>query len=646
MRMKLIGKLLLLCLLFPSCLLAQYEDLLEVESKSAKPEEKLAQIEWLRDHPLDPNKAGLAELEAVPYLSPALAKEIIKEREKRRGFKRIEDLLEVRGMERRTWLKVSPFFRIEKRVQPPSGGLRLRLETKHPKPRGILEGNYIGGPLKVYTRGRVKLGDRLEVGFLAEKDPGERKLDDLLSSYISLQQPPIQIILGNYQAQFAQGLTLWTGYSPYKGEDVIQGVKRKGRGLIPYTPTDQLYSLNGLGLKLSFRSLLISAFLSDRRLDATITEDGYASSVYQGGYHRTGTEEDKRNQLKERIYGLRIEGDPISFLRLGSTFYLSRYSPCLFNPDYERRRFSLRGKEKRIGGVDLNAQLGAINIFGELAFSSEGSAWIWGTQLEEKVIEATVAYRHYPPSFVNLYSGGFSDSRPTNEDGFYLGLMLKVLPKTELRFYLDQFRHPWRGYYQVMPWEGEKYLILLKRRIIRGFDLSLRGTGTKSELATKISDRYGNKRSINQDYSKRGVRFQMDWKPSGVISFRQRWERLWVNLPAQQREKGNLLRLDLTVRPKGEVRVGCGVHFFQTDSYDSRIWTYEGGLPGVIRSLPLFGEGRRFCLWGRFHLLPSIRISFKYSHTLYWGKKTTGTGYEEREGNTISEMGVQFDLNL
>lgn len=102
----------------------------------------------------------------------------------------MEDLLKVKGMKRETWLKVSPFFRMERRVQLPSGGLRFSLETKRPKPRGILEGNYAGGPLKVYTRGRVRLGDRLEVGFLSEKDPGEERIDDLLSSYIYLQQNP------------------------------------------------------------------------------------------------------------------------------------------------------------------------------------------------------------------------------------------------------------------------------------------------------------------------------------------------------------------------------------------------------------------------------------------------------------------------
>ncbi len=640
------GRVLLFWLLLPSSLLAQYEDLLEVEGKLSKPEERLAQIEYLLDHPLDLNRAGLGELESLPYLSPGLAREIIKERNRRGGFKRVEDLLGVRGMRRGIWLKIRPFLRIGKRVQLPSGGLRLRLETKRPNPRGILQGDYRGDPLMVYTKGRVRYGDRLEVGFLTEKEPGERRLDDLLSSYLCLKGRSSELILGNYQVQFGQGLVLWTGYSPHKGMEVIQGVKRKGRGLIPYTPTNQLYSLNGLGVRLSWRSLLFFGFISARRLDATITEEGYASSIYEGGYHRTQAEEEKRNRLKERLYGLRVEGDLKSFLRLGSTLYLIRYSPRLFNPDYERRRFSLRGRGRRWGGFDLDAQLGAMTIFGELGVSANSSAWILGAQLEEGILEATVAYRHYPPSFINPYSGGFSDSEPINENGFYLGLRLRPLSKTEFRFYLDGFKHPWRGYYQVMPWEGEKYLFLLKRKVSRGLDLCLRETEAKGAMAAKVSDWYGNPRTINQNYRKRGIRCQMDWRPAGLISFRQRWEGLWIDLPGNRRERGNLLRFDFTYHPRVRAKMRCGVCFFQTDSYNSRIWIYERGLPGVIRNLPLWGEGRRFHLGIGFTPFSHLWISLIYTHTLHWGEETTGSGYEERKGNTISEVGFQLDLSL
>ena len=644
--MRPIGRLLLLCLLLPSPLLGQYEDLLEVEGRAAKPEKRLAEIEYLLDHPLDPNRAELSELETIPYLSPTLAKEIIRERKIRGRFKGIEDLLRLKGMKRETWLKVSPFLRIEKGVPSPSGRVRIRLKTKWPKPRGILQGNYAGDPLQVYTRGRVRYGDGLEVAFLTEKNPGERRLDDLLTSYVWLQKGIFQIILGNYQAQFGQGLTLWTGYSPRKGEEVIQGGRRRARGLVPYTSADQLSSLQGLGIKLSLRSLMVSTFLSDRRLDATITEEGYASSIYQGGYHRTAAEEEKRNRLRERLYGLRVEGSPITSLRLGSTFYLSQYSPRLYNSDYERKRFSLRGKEKMVGGGDLVIRRGAVELYGELASSSGSWAWIGGAQLAGKMVEVTLTYRHYPPSFLHLYSGGFSDAGPTNEEGLYLGLRLKPLRQTELRFYSDQFNHPWRGYYLTMPWEGEKYLLLFKGKISQEVGLCLRETGTKGETAEKLSDRYGNRRSIDQDYSRRQLRIQLDWSPSKKISLRQRWEKLRLLLPANRREKGHLLRLDFTYHPGGKARVGCGVSFFQTDSYKSRIYIYEAGLPGAIQSLPLFGEGRRLYLWGRLNPLPSIRISLKYAQTLFWGAENTGTGYEERRGNTISEMGAQFDLNL
>ena len=64
--------------------------------------------------------------------------------------------------------------------------------------------------------------------------------------------------------------------------------------------------------------------------------------------------------------------------------------------------------------------------------------------------------------------------------------------------------------------------------------------------------------------------------------------------------------------------------------------------PGLSRAFLSLGREEGFA----FVDGSIIRISLKYSHTLYWGKETTGTGYEERRGNTISEMGAQFDLNL
>ena len=49
------------------------------------------------------NTAGIQELETLPGIGPALAKRIIAFREKRHGFKRVEELLAIPGISEKKW---------------------------------------------------------------------------------------------------------------------------------------------------------------------------------------------------------------------------------------------------------------------------------------------------------------------------------------------------------------------------------------------------------------------------------------------------------------------------------------------------------------------------------------------------------------
>jgi competence protein ComEA len=49
------------------------------------------------------NTATARELEALPGIGPALAKRIVAFREKRQGFKRVEELLAVPGISEKKW---------------------------------------------------------------------------------------------------------------------------------------------------------------------------------------------------------------------------------------------------------------------------------------------------------------------------------------------------------------------------------------------------------------------------------------------------------------------------------------------------------------------------------------------------------------
>jgi competence protein ComEA len=49
------------------------------------------------------NTASVKELESLPGIGPALARRIVEFREKRRGFKRVEELLAIPGISERKW---------------------------------------------------------------------------------------------------------------------------------------------------------------------------------------------------------------------------------------------------------------------------------------------------------------------------------------------------------------------------------------------------------------------------------------------------------------------------------------------------------------------------------------------------------------
>ena len=52
------------------------------------------------------NTATARELESLPGIGPALAKRIIAFREKRQGFKRVEELLAIPGISERKWKEI------------------------------------------------------------------------------------------------------------------------------------------------------------------------------------------------------------------------------------------------------------------------------------------------------------------------------------------------------------------------------------------------------------------------------------------------------------------------------------------------------------------------------------------------------------
>jgi competence protein ComEA len=70
-------------------------------------------------HPLDLNVANVKELEQVPGIGPKTAEAIVDVRHKSGRFRRVEDLLAIKGISQRTLDKMRPYLKVTPPPPPP-----------------------------------------------------------------------------------------------------------------------------------------------------------------------------------------------------------------------------------------------------------------------------------------------------------------------------------------------------------------------------------------------------------------------------------------------------------------------------------------------------------------------------------------------
>jgi hypothetical protein len=121
---------------------------------------------------------------------------------------------------------------------------------------------------------------------------------------------------------------------------------------------------------------------------------------------------------------------------------------------------------------------------------------------------------------------------------------------------------------------------------------------------------------------------------------------LWVKEGGPAREEGFLLSTEvdhtLNRRVSGNVRV----LFFDTDSYSSRLYAYESDVLYASAVTPFFNSGLRYYVNLTYEWKKRLHLGARWAQTRYSDVRTIGTGNEQINGSSKSEIKVQCRYNF
>jgi hypothetical protein len=83
------------------------------------------------------------------------------------------------------------------------------------------------------------------------------------------------------------------------------------------------------------------------------------------------------------------------------------------------------------------------------------------------------------------------------------------------------------------------------------------------------------------------------------------------------------------------------LQYFETDSYDSRIYAYENDVLYSYSIPPFSDKGFRYYVTFNYDLTKKISFWLRWAQTIYKDRKTVGSGLDEILGNKRSDLKIQ-----
>lgn len=654
----------------------------QLENEEIDLTDVVVQLNYYFDHPLNLNSASAEQLRELALLTEVQVADLLLHRKMFGKFISIYEIQSLQFWNIQTIRMILPFVRVDDKLDQVHMDLKeivknstfeayLRYQRILEEKAGyeqvpdsvLLSSNqyYHGNSDRYYARFRYSYLTNFSIGVTMEKDPGETFFSgaqkdgfDYYSGHLFFKGGKYlrSVAIGDYQVQIGQGLNLWSGYAFRKTADVVN-VKRSANPLKPYTSVDETRFMRGAAVDLAYKNWSLLTFFSRKGVDGSITSDSlnkdeeYASSINLSGFHRTNSEIEKKSSMVEYLAGanLRYSNRAFSF---GIAAIHQAYDKPFVRDTALYNQFAFRGKETTNISADYSFVKRNINLFGELSYAgfSQRIAFVQGLLIAlDRRVSLAMIYRSYDRGYHSFYTAGFAEAANTNnERGLYTGLRMNLSKSIEIQSYADLFSFPWLRYRVNAPSSGYEYLIQPTYRPNKTVEVYLRYREQQKGINSDFTDG-----SIRQlvDAVQRNYRINVNLKLTESIRVKSRAEWVTIDRADRDQSKGFILTQDLQWNPKNlPLDVTLRYAFFDTDSYDSRIYTYENNALYTFSIPAYYYQGSRFYILLRYRFLRVCDLWVRYGQTLYNNRESVGTGAEMTNGSTRTDLTIQLRIKF
>ncbi len=648
------------------------EDFFPVPEEDINYEDIYESLFLYYNQPLDLNSATAEEFESLYILSGDQIRNFLDYRERSGKLISLYELQAVPGFDLTTIKKILPFVTLDDSAFIDPNFLRnvfnesdnyfiMRNSFRIEKSLGYKkDGKYTGDRNHLYTRFRMHDRENFSFGFTAEKDAGEKfSFDgrsngfDYYSLHLQLQNRGMvnNVIIGDYQLQFGQGLVFGAGFSPGKGAEPVTTVQRSSVGLKPYGSVIESGFFRGIGATIGKRRVRTTVFYSylgqdgDLRSDSSQTDpEEFISSIQTSGLHRTTGELMDRNQVNEQSFGGNLQFRQSRFLNAGVNYLQTHYSTPIRKNPASYNQFEFNGDMNRVASIYGRYIFQNISVFGETALSKSGGRGnILGlvTALSDH-IDLSVVFRDYRRDFHSFYGNAFGESsRNINEKGIYWGLKFKPNQQHKLALYYDQFHFPWLKFRIDAPSGGNEYLVRYTFHPNKENQLYLQFRQEEKERSTASEN---TNLSILKNASKRNILFNADYRITDRLSLKTRGQYSQFTFNGVL-TRGLALVQDVNLRFQ-RINLSGRYALFDTDDFENRQYIYERDALYSF-SIPAYhGQGTRKYLMIKYKVNGMLSIWTRYAVFRYKNVSEIGSGQDLIKGDRKSDLRFQARLKF